>query len=84
MFAGHISGWVQTLLFVFMFGVQISLLCQEFFTVGTAASFVKPTFTTSTSTLTTLRCADDGYKFIYSLAYVMILLIMQVGHYVEL
>ncbi len=40
---GHISGCLQTLLFVFMFGVQVALIIQEWF-VRDHSSYVKPIF----------------------------------------
>ncbi len=64
---------MQALLFVFMFGVQVSVLLQEWFG-GQESVLLKPQFTPESP----VRCADDGFKFLYSLSYVMLLLFIQV------
>jgi hypothetical protein len=64
---------VQALLFVFMFGVQVSVLLQEWFG-GRESVLLKPQFSPESP----VRCNDDGFKFLYSLSYVMLLLFIQV------
>ena len=74
---GHISGIAQLALFIFMSGVQIALIIQEWFLRG-PSDYVE---VMHIAPYTMERCTMDGadkYSFLYKLSYAMLLLLLQI------
>ena len=74
---GHVSGFTQSALFIFMSGIQIALMVQEWFLQGPAAYVEVVHIERYTMEKCKWNDTGDQYSILYKLSYAMLLLLLQ-------
>ena len=75
---GHVSGFAQSTLFIFMFGVQLALSIQEWAFYGSTAYVETVYMERYTFELCKLDVSTDNNFLIYKLSYAILLLVLQI------
>ena len=75
---GHVSGLTQSALFVFMSGIQVALIVQEWFLLGPSSYVQNVQIERYTLTKCKVNHIDDPNTFLYRLSYPMLLLLLQI------